>query len=186
MKRLTIIVALVLLGYAALPYWSAYALGTALRDGDEQALESGVEWDRLRAGLSDDLTQVAAAQSDGRGGLRDLLVARLAPQLIDSGLETLLTPETIGVTMRRVREIQERNADQAPKPTEDRAEKDDDAPARTGDVRYAFFTGLNTFRISLAPEGSDDVVDLNFERQGLSWPLVQLDLPDSVLAGLTK
>ena len=182
MKRVVLIIALVVLGYAALPYWSAYALGTALRDGDENALESGVEWERLRAGLSEDLTQVAAAQSDGRGGLRDLLVARLAPQLIDSGLETLLTPETIGSTMRQVREIQERNAENSAAPTDE----EDDAPARAGDVRYAFFTGLNTFRISLAPDGSDDVVDLNFERQGLSWPLVQLDLPDSVLAGLTK
>ncbi len=182
MKRVVLIIALVVLGYAALPYWSAYALGTALRDGDEKALESGVEWDRLRAGLSEDLTQVAAARSDGRGGLRDLLVARLAPQLIDSGLETLLTPEAIGSTMRQVREIQERNAENAAAPTDE----DDEAPARAGDVRYAFFTGLNTFRISLAPDGSDDVVDLNFERQGLSWPLVQLDLPDSVLAGLTK
>ncbi|MEO1537014.1 MAG: DUF2939 domain-containing protein [Pseudomonadota bacterium] len=185
MKRLALIIALVVLGYAALPYWSAYALGTALRDGDEAVLASNVEWERLRAGLGEDLTQVAAAQSDRSEGLRQVLLSRLAPQLIDAGLEAGLTPETIGATMRRVRQIQERNADNAstaPTPTEG----EDEGPARAADVRYAFFTGLNTFRISLAPEGSDDVVDLNFERQGLSWLLVQLDLPDSVLAGLTK
>ena len=182
MKRRVLIIALVVLGYAALPYWSAYALGTALRDGDEEVLADGVEWDRLRAGLSEDLSEVAAAQSDRSEGLRQVLLSRLAPQLIDAGLEAGLTPETIGGTMRRIRQIQERNAENAPETTE----TEDDAPARRADVRYAFFTGFNTFRVSLAPEGSEDVVDLNFERQGLSWPLVQLDLPDSVLAGLTK
>jgi hypothetical protein len=182
MKRLVFIIALVVLGYAALPYWSANALGNALRDGDEEALAAGVDWQQLRANLGEDLTQVAAAQTGRSEGLRGLLLARLAPELIDAGLEAGLTPETIGATMRRIREIQERNADAAPAPADD----DDEGPARRADIRYAFFTGLNTFRVSLAPEGSDDVIDLNFERQGLSWPLVQLELPDSVLAGLTK
>ena len=182
MKRGLLIIALLVLGYGALPYWSAYALGTALRDGDEKVLAANVDWQQLRANLGEDLTEVAAAQTDYSQGLRGLLLARLAPELIDAGLEAGLTPETIGGTMRRIREIQQRNTDAAPTPTND----EDDAPARRADVRYAFFTGLNTFRISLAPEGSDDVVDLNFERQSLSWPLVQLDLPERVLAGLTK
>ncbi|MEM7719170.1 MAG: DUF2939 domain-containing protein [Pseudomonadota bacterium] len=182
MKRFILILAVVVIGYAALPYWSAYALGTALQEGDEEVLASNVDWERLRAQLGEDLTQVAAAQSDRSEGLRQVLLSRLAPQLIDAGLEAGLTPGTISATMRRVRDIQERNAGNDPSS----ADQEDDAPARRADVRYAFFTGLNTFRISLAPKGSDDVVDLNFERQGLSWPLVQLDLPDSVLAGLTK
>ena len=182
MKRALLIVVLLVMGYAALPYWSANALGNALRDGDEDVLASNVDWQQLRAELVEDLTQVAVAKTGRNEGLRGLILARLAPELIDAGLEAGLTPETIGGTMRRIRELQERNADAAPAPVE----SEDDGPVRRSDVRYAFFTGLNTFRVSLAPDGSEDVVNLNFERQGLSWPLVQLDLPDSVIAGLTK
>ena len=93
MKRAVLIVVLLVLGYAALPYWSAHALGNALRDGDEKALAAGVDWQQLRANLGEDLTQVAAAQTGQSEGLRGLLLARLAPELIDAGLEAGLTPE---------------------------------------------------------------------------------------------
>ena len=182
MRRLLFIVVLVGLGYAALPYWSANVLGNALRDGDEEVLSSHVDWQQVRAHLSDDLTQIAVAQTSRTEGLGGLILARLAPELIGAGLEAGLTPETIGATLRRIREIQERNAGASQAP----ADGEDDGTLRRSDVRHAFFTGFNTFRVSLAPEGSEDVIDLHFERQGLSWPLVQLDLPDSVLAGLTK
>lgn len=182
MKRLGFLLVLVALAYGALPYWSAYSLSAALRDGDEKTLESKVDWPNLRSALSADLA-TAASQSAGTS-LSGLLRAAAGASVMDSVIDVALTPQTIARVMRESRAVQQRmgTGDETASP---QAEATED-PAPLADVRYAFFDDINTFRVSLAPHQSDVQTDLIFERSGLEWPLVRLNLPDQVLAGLTN
>ena len=179
MKRAVLILALAVAAYVALPYWGAYSLAVALRDGDEQALETKVDWVQLRAGLSEDLSGVMAQQQSGVAGL---LAKALGSDVVDGVLDAAINPRTISSVMRNARAAQHRVAGADGEATG----ADQDDPAALADVRYAFFTDPNTFRVSLAPRESDVQTDLIFERSGISWPLVRLNLPDQVLAGLTN
>jgi hypothetical protein len=52
--------------YLAWPYVALYRVGNALRQGDVQALTTGVAWDSVREGLKEDIADQVTTASDGK------------------------------------------------------------------------------------------------------------------------
>lgn len=178
MKRLIAIALLAIVGYAALPYWSAYSLAQGLKVGDRAVLERQVDWDRVRAGLKDDISQVLV-EGNQDNGARAFLAAALGPQLVDAALDSLVTPANVA-------SLAQGAADRKAKREETAAAKDV-ARDPVAHLTWAFFTSPSQFLVTLETDQvKDGTADLYFERQGLSWPLVRVKLPDSALSGLTS
>jgi hypothetical protein len=74
--------------WIAWPYYAAYDLATALRDGDSVALENRVAWDSVRQSLRADLNAIL---------LRDVgsnnLAAAIGPAIINQMIEGFVTPQ---------------------------------------------------------------------------------------------
>lgn len=178
MKRLFAILVLAAVGYAALPYWSAYSLAQGVKAGDRDVLEQRVDWPSVRSGLKEDLSDIAVGNESGAAGL---LRAALAPALLDTALDQLVTPATVASLAQGAARAKDRSGGGQGDAAEDLAR---DPVAH---LTWAFFTSPSQFLVKLESRRvQDGVAELFFERRGLSWPLVRVKLPDSVLSGLTS
>ena len=176
MKRAGYIILVLVLGYFVWPYASVAQLGKAVREGDVTKLERKVEWDTVRTNLKEDLSdQVASnieqsSNSDTLGGLlANVLAPTVSDGLVGAVVDTAVTAETVAEFGKR------RNGD----PETIEAKRGEMLKDPMKHLRWAFFTGINTFEVQLRPDRGEPTTDFDFELQGLNWKLVRVTPPEN-------
>jgi Protein of unknown function (DUF2939). len=85
--------------YAVSPVLAARALTEAARNGDQQTLERLVDFPALRDSLKSEARDILAEEMRRRTGIGGDLVAgigtTLAPQVVESTIDALITPEAV-------------------------------------------------------------------------------------------
>lgn len=184
---------IVVIGWLAWPYYALYDFATALQNADPFALESRVEWDRVRQGLRGDLNTIllhhlrSGSENPTKPGdaLGAGIAAVLGPSLITQLVDAYVTPQAISNLIRTGRpatstnEAVDANAHAAEKGKERHQIKWDQ-------VKLAFFSGgPATFRVEIIPEANPPIqqpVILLFKWSG-DWKLVRIFLPvDAIVA----
>jgi hypothetical protein len=102
--RLWTALAVVLVGlfYVAWPAWSAYQLKIALESGDVAGVERGIDFPAVRQSLRPAVTasieenlREAAKGAPGTDALVEKISKDTLPRLVESSLDTLLTPQAL-------------------------------------------------------------------------------------------
>jgi hypothetical protein len=153
-----LICVVLLLAYAASPYFSFWRFRTALRSGDSAAVSSHIDFPAVRASLKKQLVARFAGATTGHKQW-----GNLGPTLIDAIIDAYVTPEGIAALLSNPDALKNLKT-----PREFRFElgKNED----WSKVKYAFFTGPRSFVVER--EG----IKLRFRFKGLIWQLHDLDL----------
>ncbi|PYK12126.1 MAG: hypothetical protein DME65_04975 [Verrucomicrobia bacterium] len=149
---------LLLLVYAASPYFSFWRFTAALRSGDSAALSSRMDFPAIRSSLKKQLVARFTQRTTG-----DKWWNHLGPTLIDTIVDAYVTPEGIAALISKPEVLKSlKQPQQFRFPT---AKADD-----WSKVKHAFFTGPGTFVVER--EG----IKLRFRFTGWGWKLYDLDL----------
>ena len=153
-----LICVVLLLVYAASPYFSFWRFTSALRSGDSAAISSRIDFPAVRASLKKQLIARFAHATTGhkRWG-------NLGPTLIDTIVDTYATPEGIAALLSNPGALK---SIQTPRQFKFSTGKAED----WSKIKYAFFTGPRSFVVER--EG----IKIRFRFKGLSWQLNDLDL----------
>lgn len=167
MRRWWIAGALLLAAYIGYPYLTLYWIDQALLTNDRLALQRLVDFPGIRQQLKTDLKVAvldkAHAEQEKRpilGTFGAALAGLLAPALVDSAVDGMVTPE--GVLSNQI-------------VVEHRSEGKSFADF----VTYAFFSAPTVFRVDLRdPERPDSpTLTARMELVGPRWRVVALKLP---------
>jgi hypothetical protein len=157
-RWLALICVVLLLIYAASPYFSFWRFTTALRSGDSAALSSRMDFPAIRASLKKQLvarfTQGTTTQK--RWG-------NLGPTLIDAIVDAYVSPEGIAALISNPDVLKSLKHPQQFRFPTGKAED-------WSKVKHAFFTGPRTFVVE------QKGIKLRFRYTGLSWKLYDVDL----------
>ncbi|MFC7399850.1 DUF2939 domain-containing protein [Chelatococcus sp. GCM10030263] len=159
------VIVLAVIAWVAWPYYAVNDLVTAVRDGDVARLEQRVDWPAVKAGVREDLSAMAIRRGDNPGVV-------LGPRLIDSIIDSMVTPQRVVELLRG-----ERGLGQG-EPTGGRFGTVD-----WGRVNWAFFSGGPTsFLVDVNTRDSSggDSLKLLFRWEG-DWKLHRLVLPPDLL-----
>ena len=166
-KRLAVLAALLLLVYAASPYYSVWRFGEALRAHDMEALAARVDFDAVRGSLKqqirDHFLGVLAKKKKDR--LAQFLSASTDNPL-DRLIDAFVTPEGLAALIADPAPIKSATSLSSLLPSADGSRKEID----WSKARHAFFTSPRDFAID--HEG----IKLRFRFDGLGWKLHALDL----------
>src|SRR6266481_3725025 len=157
-RWVALICVVLLLAYAASPYFSFWRFRTALRSGDSAAISSHIDFPAVRASLKKQLVARFARATTGHKRW-----SNLGPTLIDAIIDAYVTPEGIAALLSNPEALKNLKA-----PREFRFElgKNEDLSK----IKYAFFTGPRSFVVER--EG----IKIRFRFKDLSWQLNDLDL----------
>lgn len=190
----TVIIAAIA-GWVAWPYYTAYGLAVAARDGDVAFLERHVDWDSVRERLRDDLKaallqKLAADPAPGaeRPGTA-AFAAAVGPAIVDQVVNSYVTPEVVARLnrMRRDSDATEGSDTVGSASAESAASAAKISEAirsarkvSLNDVKYAFFDrDPFSFRIDFVPNTTPPLrhaVSLRFKWDG-RWKLARVLLP---------
>lgn len=146
--------------YYASPFYAMYTLRDAAQSGDESALESSVDFPLLRENLKAELRERIAGESGNDLGK---FGARIGVAIASPVIDGLATPAAIATIVRTGKVFsQDPDQSEASAPTSGEAE---------WTVRR---DGLSRFTAQPTTGGTA----LMFERRGLGWKLVGIDLQD--------
>jgi hypothetical protein len=175
------------IAWLAWPYYAAFSLAQAVRDGDTATLEKRVDWNNLREALRGDLNaqllQSVNAGNDSPAATE--LTAVLGPAIVDRLIDSYVTPQAIA-TLRRSQIDGATSDDQAAN-----IEKSVNTMRsfRWQQVKYAFFSGGPLgFRVDLLPEDSGPAqrpIGLEFGWSG-DWRLTRIRFPDNFFNELNR
>lgn len=176
---IAIVVAVVsafLIAYFVSPLLAVRGLVEAAKAGDEAALERKVDFPALRQSMKDEMNArlVAEMRRDlgDRGSALGGLGMLLAPSLISSAVDTLVTPKAVAAMVVEAREPRAADAVGEAAPTADTA---------GNDIRRSYsYRDLDTFAVTLSdPDRPDQKLDLLLRRHSVFfWKLAGVDLPD--------
>lgn len=146
--------------YYASPLYAMNALRDAAQSGSEEALEGSVDFPVLRDNLKAEFRDRLAGElgGDGGGNLGDLGTS-IGMAMIDPIVDGLVTPEAIATVVRQGNVLPQGRGDATSQPS--------------GEAEWTVERGLSRFTARQA-EGETALV---FERRGLGWKLVGIDLP---------
>jgi len=167
MRRLFLLLLILAVAYVAYPFLTLYWTDTALMNNDKASLEQLVDFPKLRADIQADAKGQVMAKAGQiaekrpiLGAFGEVLSKLFAPDLVDSTVESLVTPEGLL---------------EAPVVVEHR---------RTGEgfadfVKWAFFSSPTTFTVDLKdPDRPDSpTVGAVMALEGLRWRVVGANLP---------
>lgn len=175
MKKLIALFVVLVLAFVAYPYLSLYLVYRSIENGDEAALEHQADWDKVRAGFSEDLSD-AAAREAARNGERlgaagEILTNAIAPAIVGGLIDTYVTPRGVIALVRSGGDLNE-----PPKRDEPAGKAKDGEKVA---VTWAFFDAPDRFRISFEdPENADLTgVSLLLALEGVEWKITRLKLP---------
>ena len=186
-KWLILGLAIVVLLYAASPYYSFWRFTVALRAGDRNQLEEMVDFVSLRKSLKEQLRSKIAPRpkqpaEQKKNDIFGALSAGFGPRLIDTLVEAYVTPEGLAAFLVNPKAPAQLGGSSAqpPQPAAQAESPAEVAPSTEpgfrsinwSSVRYAFFTGPQDFAVDL--EGTK----LHFRFDDLRWQLraVELDI----------
>jgi len=151
------------------PYITVAAIKTGIATGDAAVLTRYIDFPLLRQNLKVQLNSAAEKENDraSQNNMFSALMAGFKAKLIDSMVDSMVTPEGLANLMagKRAASQQGDGAAQQAKP-----EKED----VFRDARFTF-DSLESFSIWV-PNESGGELRLVLQRQGLVWKLVNLDL----------
>lgn len=155
--------------YWASPYYAMYQLQDAAREGNKDALKEHVDFPAVRASMKQELRERLAAemakeQGDNPFGAMGMMFAM---GLVGTMIDGMVTPEAIAAMVEHGR-IQREGAETSSQS----AQEQDWSVERDG---------LDTFRASPEGDGVQAGLALVFERDGLSWNLVGIELPENAV-----
>ena len=192
-KWLFAIPVVAVVGWIAWPYYAAYDLAVAVREGEVSTLEARVAWDSVRQGLRGDLNAVLLGKlsADARTGtnsgakLGAGLAIMLGPAIIDRMIDSYVTPQAIAAAIRASR------TDNVSSGTVNVPKTFNETVARSirlDQVKYAFFSGGPlTFRVEFIPDHNPPLrhpIEFRFQWDG-SWKLTRIMLPPDAIDGLS-
>lgn len=157
-RWVALICVVLLLAYAASPYFSFWRFRTALRSGDSAAISSRIDFSAVRASLKKQLVARFAGATTGHKRR-----INLGPTLIDAIIDAYVTPEEIAALLSNPEAV--RNL-KAPREFRFELSKNEDLSK----VKYAFFTGPRSFVVDR------DGIKLRFYFTASGWQLHDLDL----------
>jgi hypothetical protein len=157
-RWVALICVVLLLVYAASPYFSFWRFTTALRSGDSAAISSRIDFPAVRASLKKQLVARFARATTGHKRW-----SNLGPTLIDAIVDAYTTPEGIAALLSNPGALKNL---QTPRQFRFSTGKPED----WSKVKYAFFTGARSFVVER--EG----IKLRFRFTGWGWQLNDLDL----------
>jgi hypothetical protein len=173
MKRIALVFLVMISAFAVYPYLALYRLGEALRTRDLDAVESKVDWQRVRQGVKDDVNTALAAkvrpeEGDAIAAFGVALVGKLAGPVVDAtvtpaGLAALAAADRPTLTTL-VTQVYVSTVPDRPLPR----------LVRSG------FSGLIAFEATVMPNGADaenQAIQLRFELEGGYWMLTRIHLP---------
>ncbi|MCL9998145.1 MAG: DUF2939 domain-containing protein [Erythrobacter sp.] len=150
------------------PGYAMTQLADAAREGDEGQLRQRVDFPRVREALKADLraklaSTFASEETEGFGKLG----AALGMAMIDPMVEGFVTPESIGSMVRNG------------KLTRPGEKPDAQAKASPEEADWAIEReGISRFKAMPVAKNVENPPALVFERDGIGWRLVEIDLPD--------
>lgn len=171
-----VVVGLFLTAYFASPLLAVRGLISAAKAGDEAGLERRVDFPALRDSMKAEMNARLVAEMRKDLGDKDKALGGLgmllAPSLISSAVDTLVTPRAVAAMVTEAREPQAKDALGQARP---KAEADGDTIKRGYSYR-----GLNTFAVTLHEEAHPDRrLSLLLERRNLFfWKLAGVELPE--------
>jgi len=173
MKKFAVLILVLVAAYAAYPYLALYRLGEALQAHDLDAVETKVDWPRLRQGVKDDVNAalVAKVRPEEGNGFAALGVA-LAGKLAGPFVDAAVTPAGLVAAMGADRPTLETLVTQVYISTST------DRPLPR--LVQSSFSGLTAFDAVVAPKGAnseEDRIRLRFEFEGGYWMLTRIHLP---------
>ena len=145
----------------ASPWWTLKGMRDAARARDSERLASYVDFPRVRADLHDQLI-AAAGERIPVAAIQAIVGKHAVDRVADRAIKLIVSPEGLRLAL-----------DVAPQGKGANGEGSGAAKDSCGMARDS----LDRFRVRCAhlPTGSGDLV---FEREGLGWRLVGIDLPD--------
>jgi len=167
MRRVILVVAILLAAYAGYPYLTLYWLDRALLTGDQKALEQLVDFPRVQADLKGEVQDQVLGKAHEIAEKRPILgtfgqaLTRLfAPDLVDSAVDRMVTPEAV---LDNPTVVEHRRRDES----------------FADFVTYAFFAGPTRFTFDLKDPEKPDSPTLTaiMELTGFRWRVVGIDLP---------
>ena len=179
MRKLLILppVLLLVLAYAAWPYWSAWQLRAAVKARDLPAIERGVDWPTLRANLKQTISANLKdeTRSPEAGAVSRVLKRTFGPFVANRVIDVAVTPRSLAQLLAgrlAAGEIKREASPQGVDGEADTAVADPLSPRR---LRWAFFETPTRFRIEVADrtEPAKRVVSI-LALQGASWKLVDV------------
>lgn len=172
-KALGIFAAAIAALYIASPYYTVYRLDRGLQEKDQEAIRERIDFESLRSSLKDQINGRMMSEMSKKEDIKDNPLAAgfalfLAPKLIDGMIDTVVSPA--GVTALLSEGDTPEDAPQGNTSSVSKTER----PA----IAYAFFEGIDQFKVILKKKDSDDTIRLRLERQGLGWKLTKVWLPE--------
>lgn len=184
MSRKPILSALVVIAasYVAYPYVALYRLEAALRSGNPSRVAAMIDWDQVRDGLKEEISQqvdrisvepvgTAQAASAALPAFGSSFIKGIASKTVDS----VVTPES----MARMVQPKEDRAGDEPDPLQA-------VSFRNSRIQWAFFDSPATFTLWLrAPNEApgEDPVKLRMALLNGEWKITRVWLPPSLLHG---
>ena len=157
-RWVALICVVLLLAYAASPYFSFWRFTTALRSGDSAAISSRIDFPAVRASLKKQLVARFARATTGHKRW-----SNLGPTFIDAIIDAYVTPEGIAALLSNPEALKNLKA---PREFHFELGKNEDLSK----VKYAFFTGPRSFVVDR------DGIKLRFHFTASGWQLYDLDL----------
>ena len=164
--------------YCAYPFWVASALMDAVATRDRNALETYIDFPRVREGLKGDfnaqlLKGIAVPRGDPAAALGGAVATLVGPQVVETMVDALVTPA--GLLQALAGHAALTGEDSRAIETRIRA-----------NVRSARFVAPDRFSIALgaADEPEENWVYVMMSLQGLTWRVTSLRLPEKAFPSL--
>jgi len=167
MRRVILLLFILIVAYIGYPYLTLYWLDRALLTDDKQALERLVDFPQVRGDLKAEVqgqvlgkTQELAEKRPILGAFGQALAKLFAPDLVDSAVDSMVTPEAI---LNNDIVAEHRRKDES----------------FANFVTYAFFASPTEFTFDLKDPEKPDSLTLTavMELTGFRWRVVAVKLP---------
>jgi hypothetical protein len=177
MRRVIRVLVLLVALYVAYPFFTLWRLSQAVKQGDEAALTTLVDWPKLRQGFKTDasgaIDEELAARQGEASDPRDLFGAALArivaPAIAGGVIDALVTPQGLA-SLIRTGNARASGGEPAASGGESGNESD-------MKISYAFFQSPTVFRVVLQDkDDSARKLPMLLELEGASWRLTRVYL----------
>lgn len=167
MRRLLLLLVILATAYVGYPYLTLYWLDRALLTDDQESLEQLVDFPEVRADLKAEVqAQVLGKAQEIKekrpilGIFGEALTKLFGPDLVDSTVDSMVTPEAI---LSNPTVVEHREKDES----------------FVDFITYAFFTNPTTFRFDLKdPQKLDSpTITALMTLEGFRWKVVDVELP---------
>lgn len=173
------VLSLLSVAYVAYPFWSAWSLREAIKNGDTATIERKVEWDSVRVSLRESLAreaqfipEVTAAGEAMRPTLWQRVKTTLGQPMLDRFIDSYVTPEGLPQLFTYRQTYREKLKGE---PNEKSFAVHERLRRFWSRVHRAEFRSLTRVEIEMADKDNPKRrVTSTFELVGLEWKLVAL------------